>query len=131
MPFYSYPIEVEPGIPRDNPLVVDLPLKEKWISEIWVGFEAGCGWAVEVRIHYGIRRYYPENPDGWLVGDNIYIPIPGVIQLPAKWEGLKAIVCSPVAKYSHTIYVLIWTSEEEIVPIEVGLAKLLKVFGAE
>jgi len=130
MPFYSYSISVDPGIPEDKPLVVDLPLKEKWISQIWVGFEDGCGWTVKVRIHYGIRRFYPENKDGWIVGNNIYIPIPGIIQLPAKWESIKAIVCSPIAKYSHEIYVLIWTSEEEIAPVEVSLLKLVKAIGA-
>jgi len=129
MAFYSYRILVEPGIPEDNPLVVDLPLKERWISQIWVGFEDGCGWAVKVRINYGIRRFYPENPNGWIVGNDIYIPIPGIIKLPAKWESIKALICSPTAKYDHEVYILVWTSDEEIEPVEVSLVKLVKGLG--
>jgi hypothetical protein len=127
--FYAVTIPVDPGILKSDPLVYEIPLKEKWIEDIWVGFEDGCGWVVGVRIYYGIRRYFPENPDEWIYGNDIYIPIRQIVQLPAKMESIKVYIHSETARYHHNIFVIVWTSEEEIEPIEVSLRKLVKGFG--
>jgi hypothetical protein len=127
--FYAHTIDVYPGIPSTDPEVYEIPLKEKWIQDIWIGFERGCGWTIGVRIYYGIRRYFPENPDGWIYGDNVYIPIKQIVRLPAKAESIKVYYHSELARYPHTIYVLVWTSEQEPTPIEVALTRLLEGFG--
>jgi hypothetical protein len=124
--FYSHIIDVEPGIPRDEPGVYEIPLKEKWIEDIWIGFEDGCGWTVGVRIYYGIRRYFPENPDGWIYGNEVYVPIKQIVQLPERMESIKVYYHSEFARYSHSIYVLVWTSEEEIKKPEISLAEMLQ-----
>jgi hypothetical protein len=126
--FYAHTIDVEPGITRDNPKVYEIPLNEKWITDIWVGFESGCGWCIGVRIYYGIRRYFPENPDGWIYGDAIYIPINQIVKLPAKAESIKVYYHSEWAIYPHTIYILVWTSDEEVEPVEVLLSRMEKLW---
>jgi hypothetical protein len=127
--FYSHTINVNPGIKMSDPEVYEIPLKEKWIQDIWVGFEDGCGWLIGVRIYYGIRRYFPENPDDWIYGNNVYVPIKQIVKLPAKSESIKVYYHSELAIYPHTIYVLVWTSEQEPTPIEVALTRLLEGFG--
>jgi hypothetical protein len=127
--FYAHTINVEPGIKMSDPEVYEIPLNEKWIQDIWVGFEDGCGWTVGVRIYYGIRRYFPENSDDWIYGNDIYIPIKQIVQLPAKAESIKVYYHSELAKYPHTIYVLVWTSEQEPTPVEVALTRILEGFG--
>ncbi|MEM5844518.1 MAG: hypothetical protein ABIM54_00835 [candidate division WOR-3 bacterium] len=131
MAFYSQTIFVERDTPEDNPKVVRIDLNERWITDIWVGFEDGCAWMVKVRIFYGIRRWFPENPDGWIIGNDIWIPIRQIVPLPAKREFIDVYCCSPGTKYDHNIHLYVWTSEEPPVPLESGLTKLLKGLGIE
>ena len=129
MSFYSYRFSVPANTPENNPVVFDCPINEKWITEIWVGFEDGCAWMVKVRVNYGIRRYFPNNPGEWIYGNDIFVPIREIIQLPKKWESIKVIACSPGAKYEHDIIIYIWTSEEEPLPLEVAMNRLVKGLG--
>lgn len=131
--FYGKKIEVKPGYTEDNPLEVELKLEEKWITNIAVSFEDGCGWEVGVRVYYGIKRYFPANPGEWIWGNNETYYINTIVKLPAKWESIKIHCISPNCKYEHRVFIYVWTSEEEPAPVDITIKKLLeefqKVFG--
>jgi len=128
MAFYSQRITIPANTPKDNPYTFDIPLEEKWIEDIWVGFEDGAAWMVGVRIYYGIRRYFPENQEEWIYGNDIFIPIRQIVQLPAKQEYIRIIAHSEGTKYPHDIIIYVWTSEEEPKSVGVALRELIDIF---
>lgn len=131
MAFYSYRLTVPRNTPKNDPEIIKIPLEEKWITDVWVGFEDGCAWMVGVRIYYGIRRYWPNNPDEWIYGNDIFIPIRQIVGLPARMEAIQVYAHSEGTRYDHDIIIYVWTSEEPPIPLESGLTKLLKGLGIE
>lgn len=126
--FYAKTIIVPRDVSEDDPYIVEIPLREKWIEDIWVGFPPGCSFKVKVRIYYGIRRWFPEQKGEWIVGDDVFIPLKTIVKLAEKQESIKVYICSPGTQHVHSIVIYIWTSEEEPSPIGVAMQKLVRIF---
>jgi len=109
MPLYSIKLTVPPGTPENVPVKGEILLREKLITMLEVIGDSGCGLEVGVRIQYGIKRFFPENPDVWMWMSGWPIKWDERLEMPAVNEKLTIYVCSPNALYEHDVVVTVVT----------------------
>jgi len=126
MAFYSIRKTIPAKTTEANPVTFSLSLKEKYIVDCWICFPRGCSWTVGGRVFYGIRRFFPTNPNEWIWGDNICVSIRQFIPMPAEVEKLKFVFISPEASWKHDILVMVWTTKKPSKPVEVSLVELIE-----
>jgi hypothetical protein len=128
MPIYAETISVPANTPEDNPVKLDIQIKEQFITRMEVGFEDGCGWMVKVQIRYGIKVFFPVRKETWLTGNNETIGWDERFTMPAPNEILTVYACSPGTKYDHNVFIRIMTLPKGFYFLESLLDKLYRLF---
>ncbi|GAI44797.1 unnamed protein product, partial [marine sediment metagenome] len=65
MPIYSEKLTIPANTSESKPIPANIILKQKYITKMEVGFPDGCNYLVEIKIQYGIKQFWPEDPDTW------------------------------------------------------------------
>jgi hypothetical protein len=128
MAIYSEKIIVPADTKEDNPVTLDIMLKEKFITSMAVSFEDGCAWMVGVRIMYGIKQFWPDRKGTWIFGNNETIEWEERFEMPAEGEKLTIVAVSPNTKYDHTIFIRITTLPKGFYFLETLLDRLNKLW---
>jgi hypothetical protein len=124
MPIYAETISVQANTPEDNPVKLNIQIKEQFITRMEVGFEDGCAWLVKVRIQYGIKQFFPDRLGTWLIGNGETVGWDERFSMPSPNEILTVYACSPGTKYDHNIFIRIMTLPKGFYFLETLLQKL-------
>jgi len=124
MPIYAETISVPANTPEDNPVKLDIQIKEQFITRMEVGFEDGCGWMVKVQIRYGIKTFFPTREGTWLIGNDESVGWDERFSMPAPNEVLTVYACSPETKFDHNVFIRIMTLPQGFYFLETLLQKL-------
>lgn len=128
MSIYSEKLTVPANTSETDPVSLNITIKEKLITSMAVSFEDGCGWVVQVRIMYGIKQWWPDRPGTWLMGNNETLEWQERFEMPAIYEKLTVVACSPDTKYDHNVFIKIATLPLGFYFIENLLDKLHKLW---
>jgi hypothetical protein len=109
MPIYSVKLNVPANTPEDNPVSVDITIKQKFIWKMEIGFPKNCNYLVGIQIRYGIKRFWPEDPETWIWGNNEIVSFEERFELPSLNETLTVYGISPGTSYDHEILIRIIT----------------------
>lgn len=128
MPVYCEKLTIPAGQLEDAPASLDITIKQRYISKMEVGFPDGCNYLAKVKIQYGIKQFWPEDPGTWLIGNNETISWDERYTMPSINETLTVFGASPDADYPHDIVVRIMTLPKGFYFLEVLLYKLFNLF---
>jgi len=93
-----------------------------------VGFPDGCNYLVKVKIKYGIKQFWPEDPETWLIGNGETISWEERYEMPSINEILTVYGAAPNTHYDHDILVRIMTLPKGFYFLETLLDKLYSLF---
>lgn len=128
MALYSKKLTVPSNTSEDNPASIEFVIKEKLITKMEVGFAPGCYNMVGIKILYGIKRFWPEDPNTYLYGDNEIVSWREFQRLPETLSKLKVYGISPDTHYDHIILVRIFTLPEVVAAPGIIFEKLYNLF---
>jgi hypothetical protein len=128
MPVYSEKIIVPANTPINNPVTLDITIKEKFIDHIEVVHEEGSGWMVGVQIRYGIEIWWPDRPGTWIYGNGEVISWDERFEMPAPYENLTIVCHSEGSKYDHAVNVRIMTLPLGFYFLETLIQKLARLW---
>lgn len=128
MPIYSEKLTIEADTPESEPTPLEIKIKQKYITKMEVGFPPGCNYAAKVKIQYGIKQFWPEKKDTWLIGNNETISWDERYEMPSINEVLTVFGASPDTHYDHDIVIRIMTLPKGFYFLEVLLDKLYNIF---
>ena len=109
MPIYSEKLTVPANTSEDNPVSLDIVLKQKLITRMGIGYPKGCHYMVGAQIKYGIKQFWPEKAGTWIWGENEIVTWEERFEMPSVDEKLTIFGCSPDTSYDHKIVVRIMT----------------------
>jgi len=113
---------------ESSPKEEELLIEEQFVERIEIDFPAGCSGMVNLRIYYGVRKYWPDNPGGHFTSDDYTIVFPVYKKLPEDRTTLKLVGWSPGTQYDHTLIVRVNTISEEYLPSKSLLQKIYDLF---
>jgi len=128
MALYHLKFNVPAGTLETKPVEKKIEIKEKYIYEMGITFTDGSNWKVGVKIFYGIKRLWPENPDEWIWGNDETVPWREHLYLPEPKSILTIKAVSPEAVYSHEVIIRIKTLPDWVAAPGIILHKILKLF---
>jgi hypothetical protein len=128
MPVYSEKLTIPANTSINNPVSLDIVLKQKLINRMEVSFPSGCRNLVGVQIKYGIKQFWPEKEDTWLWGENKTVAWEERFEMPSVNEKLTIYGCSPGTIYDHTIVVRIMTLPQGFYFLETLLQALQRLW---
>jgi formylmethanofuran dehydrogenase subunit A len=128
MPIYAEKLTVPANTSEANPTSLDIFIKEQYITRMEVGFEDGCAWMVKARIQYGIKQFFPDRPETWLIGNNETVGWDERFTMPSPNEILTVYAASPDTKHDHNVYIRIMTLPKGFYFLETLLQKLSKLW---
>lgn len=128
MPIYCEKLTIPANTSEDNPETLNIVVRQKFITKLEVGFPPGCSYLVKVKIQYGIKQFWPEKKDTWLVGDSETIAWDERYEMPSIDEVLTVFGASPGTNYDHEIVVRVMTLPAGFYFLEVLLQRLNKLW---
>jgi hypothetical protein len=128
MPVYCEQITVPANTSESNPITRDITIEEKFITRMEVMFPDGCCNLVKVRIHYGIKRFWPSKEGTWIVGNGETVGWEERFEMPAVNETLTVLVANLDDTYSHTIVVRIMTLPRGFYFLETLIQKIAQLW---
>lgn len=128
MALYTKKLTVPTDTSEDNPVTTSFTIKQKLITKMEVGYPDGCNNMVGIRIFYGIKRFWPENPDTALYGNGEVVSWREYQKLPEKNSILTCYGFSPGTNYDHKILIRIFTLPELVAAPGIMMRKLYSFF---
>lgn len=128
MALYTKKLSIPANTPEDSPVTTSFTIEETLITKMEVGFPDGCANMVGIRIFYGIKRFWPENPDTPLYGNDEIVSWREHQRLPEKYSTLTVYGFSPGTDYDHEILIRIFTLPELVAAPGIIMRKLYKFF---
>ena len=128
MPIYCEKLEIPKDTPENNPVLLNVQIKQKLITKMEVSFPDGCNFMVKAKIQYGIKQFWPEGKETWLIGNGETISWEERYEMPAIDEVLTVFGASPGTDYNHTIVLRIMTLPKGFYFLETLLNSLYKAF---
>jgi len=128
MPIYSEKLIVPANTLEDSPVSLGIVLKQKFITKMEIGFPDGCNYMVKAKIQYGIKQFWPERKNTWLIGNNETISWEEKFEMPSINEALTVYGASPDTRYDHEIAIRIMTLPAGFYFLETLLNKLQKLW---
>lgn len=128
MPIYSEKLTIPAGTSESAPKSLSFTIKQRFITKMEVGFPDGCNYLVKAKIQYGIKQFWPEDPDTWLIGNNETISWEERYEMPSINEELTVFGASPDASYPHDIVIRIMTLPKGFYFLETLLNGLINLF---
>lgn len=102
---YNYFIEVPPGTPLKDPVIVTKGIKPGTITNVHIEFPNGCNRFVWVKVWIGERALVPDDKGEWLRGNGHLYPYLMDYEVEAMQGDLKIMLASPDATLTHFINV--------------------------
>jgi hypothetical protein len=128
MPVYCEKLTIPANTPAENPVSVDITLKQKLITRMEVFFPKGCRNMVGIQIRYGIKQFWPEEKDTWLYGEDETVSWEERFEMPSTNETLTVYGCSPGTIYDHTVVIRIMTLPMGFYFLESLIQRLKEIF---
>lgn len=128
MPIYSEKLTIPAGRPEDNPITLGIKVRQRYITNMEVGFPDGCNYYVKARIQYGVKQFWPEKPDTWLIGNNETVKWEERYTMPSVDEVLTVHGASPGTTYPHDVVIRIMTLPKGFYFLETLLDGLINLF---
>ena len=128
MPIYSEKLTIPANTPENNPVSLDIVIQQKYITKMEIGFPDGCNYMVEAKIQYGIKQFWPEDPDTWIIGNGETISWEERYEMPSVNETLTVYGASPGTSYDHNLVIRIMTLPKGYYFLETLLTKLFDLF---
>jgi len=128
MPVYCQKLTIPAGTPESAPASLNIVIRQKFITKMEIGFPDGCNYMVKAKIQYGIKQFWPEDPDTWLIGNGETISWEERYEMPSINETLTVLGASPGTTYPHDIVVRIMTLPKGFYFLETLLDKLFGLF---
>jgi len=114
MALYCKKLTIPANTSENSPASVDFIIKEKLITKMDVSFPPGCSNMVGIKILYGVKRFWPEDPGTYLYGDSEVISWQEHQYLPETYSKLTVYGISPGTSYDHEIVIRMYTLPEII-----------------
>lgn len=104
-------ITVTKGTTRDSPVetVAEVPLGI--IERVIIFFPPGCLGYVKATLWIYEHQFLPENPDGYITGDDYVFDMPMDKEIRDRAEVVKVVAWNTAVTYDHTITVGIFVRE--------------------
>lgn len=128
MALYSKKLTVPINTSEDNPKPIEFIIKENLITKMEVGFPPGCSFMVGIKILYGIKRYWPEDPGTYLYGDSETVSWSEYQKLPEAYSKITVYGISPGTSYPHEIIIRMFTLPEIVAAPGIIIQKLVNLF---
>ena len=128
MPIYSEKLTIPVNTSENSPVSLGIVLKQKLITKMEIGFPDGCNYMVKTKIQYGIKQFWPERRNTWLIGNNETISWEEKFEMPSINETLTVYGASPNTQYDHEIAIRIMTLPAGFYFLETLLNKLQKLW---
>jgi len=128
MPVYCEKLTIPANTSESAPVSLNIVVRQKFITKLEVGFPDGCNYLVKTKIQYGIKQFWPEDPDTWLIGNNETVSWEERYEMPAVNETLTVFGASPGTDYEHNIVIRIMTLPKGFYFLETLLDKLYGLF---
>lgn len=129
MPVYAYQITIPANTPSSSPYEVRKTVRGYELRRIIVLIPDGHFGLTGLRVIYGVDNIIPDNPDGWIIGNDESVPFFVYFKLPERETTLRFQGYNLDDTYDHSFYVRVEVLEEdEAKPLEAvnELANMLK-----
>jgi len=128
MPVYCQKLTIPAGTPESAPASLNIVIRQKFITKMEIGFPDGCNYMVKANIQYGIKQFWPEDPDTWLIGNGETISWEERYEMPSINETLTVLGASPDTHYDHDVIIRIMTLPKGFYFLETLLDRLFSLF---
>ena len=124
--YYATSVTVPANTPRTAPVTTTMELTAGWLSEMRIGFPAGCAGLAGVRVRRFDHQILPLTMGEWLEYDNIFFRCP-------LWEDLRDEPAEVILElyndddtFVHTIAIHAIVEEVNIIAMGAGQVPALR-----
>ena len=106
-------ITVQPSVTADNPDEYAIKLGKGTLSQVTVRPANGPNWEVYIRFIHLESAIIPNDNDEWIPLERIALDFYPNFNLWHNIYVIKVQICSPQARYSHTVQIELTTQEQK------------------
>ena len=104
-------IKVQPGVTADNPDEYVIKLSKGTLSKVSIRPASGPNWEVYIRLLHLESAIIPNDNDEWIPLEKWALDYFPEFTLWKDIYAVKVQICSPEARYPHTVQVLLSLTE--------------------